>query len=419
MKAYNEYMDNISVSDTLHRRLVSCVAGTGPTRRPGMVRRYAAVFVCLAVILLGMLAVPQLLQHNVTPTSESTPPASQPGASISAPGTADEYALVLNKADRQSSAKTDISGHFWQELTSDELQAVFPGLPETYAVTATANFQGDGTLFNIDADAVSASGCTAYIQVAPGEVTPDYAIKGEVKTSEILGVAVTAGYFEGKRNTIYFASFMLDGTGYYVELTGGKAEKAELPALLDRIIGGGAADLDVLVPVIPELREDVLDLDAARADADFGAYLPATLPDGFLFESALRFVNQERNSLSALWIKGMGNIHWRISYPGEDDEARITSVADTLNYDLSLYPIPHADSVPDELREIVNDPIFRSEDLTLEAVQARAYEVSDAGDEPGCRMRFGVLYGDILVEINVKGATPGEIFKILQQLAKE
>lgn len=101
---------------------------------------------------------------------------------------------------------------------------------------------------------------------------------------------------------------------------------------------------------------------------------------------------------------------------GEDDEARITSVADTRNYDLSLYPIPHANSVPYELREIVNDPIFRSEELTLEAVQARAYEVLDAGDEPGCRMRFGVLYGDTLVEINVKGARPEAIVQILQEI---
>ncbi|HBD86427.1 MAG TPA: hypothetical protein DC001_03270, partial [Clostridiales bacterium] len=80
------------------------------------------------------------------------------------------------------------------------------------------------------------------------------------------------------------------------------------------------------------------------------------------------------------------------------------------------YPIPRGESVPRELWEIVNDPIFRIEDLTLEVVQARAYEVSDAGDISGPRMRFGVLYGDILVEINVKGASPEAVFEMLQQI---
>lgn len=34
----------------------------------------------------------------------------------------------------------------------------------------------------------------------------------------------------------------------------------------------------------------------------------------------------------------MSNIHWRVSPLEEDDKARITSVADTKNYDLALYP---------------------------------------------------------------------------------
>jgi hypothetical protein len=49
-------------------------------------------------------------------------------------------------------------------------------------------------------------------------------------------------------------------------------------------------------------------------------------------------------------------------------------------------------------------------------VQARAYETVDAGDEPGQRMRFSVLYGDILMELNVKGVPSEIIFEILQQI---
>ncbi len=116
------------------------------------------------------------------------------------------------------------------------------------------------------------------------------------------------------------------------------------------------------------------------------------------------------------WTKGMGYINWRVSLLEDHDKTRITSVADKKHYDLSLYPIPRADSVPDDLREIVDNPIFLSEELTLEVVQTRAYEISDAGDEPGHRMRFSVLYGDILVEISAKGVSPDAMVNILQQI---
>jgi hypothetical protein len=151
---------------------------------------------------------------------------------------------------------------------------------------------------------------------------------------------------------------------------------------------------------------------------DFGAYLPKTLPDGFVFEDSLRFINQERNSLSVNWTKGMGYINWRVSLLDDKDKTRITSVTDVKNYDLTLYPIPRADSVPDELRQIVDNPIFLIDELTLDTVRARSYEVSDSGDEKGPRMRFSVLYGDTLVELNVKGAAPEVMFQILRQIKK-
>ena len=92
---------------------------------------------------------------------------------------------------------------------------------------------------------------------------------------------------------------------------------------------------------------------------------------------------------------------------------------DKKNYDLSRYPIPRADSVPDELREIVNDPIFEAEELTLEAVYCRAYKVSDAGDTDGWRMRFSVRFGDVIVSVSAKGVEPEWIYQQLFHLRSE
>jgi hypothetical protein len=428
MKAYNEYMNKISVSDMLHQRLMSCAASPEPRRRPVMARRYAAAFACLAVVLIGIYAIPQLM-NNVTPMPGETPSVSQPSKDAPVSDASGKYTLYFNKADSQATDKIAIPGHFWQELTDEELKAVFPSLTETHNITATANFQSDecgASLFDIDAHAVSASGLKTYIQLAPGNVVLDYGFDVETKTSDVLGTAVTAGYFEtkpnskGLRNVIYFASFKLSGLGYYAELGGAEAEKEtlkeEFTMLIGALIKGGTADISVFHPAIPELRNDRLSLDEARTDADFGEYLPQNVPSRFTFESVVRFINQKSNYLSALWINGMGNIHWRVSPLEEDDKVRITSVADTKNYDLALYPIPRAESVPRELREIVENPIFRIEELALDTVRARTYEAQDTGDISGPRMRFSVLYGDTLVELNVKGASAEEIFDILQQI---
>lgn len=177
-----------------------------------------------------------------------------------------------------------------------------------------------------------------------------------------------------------------------------------------------SADYDTISKL--KSNYEFLNLDEAFADTDYGIYLPKNVPAGFSFESAIRFHDEERNCLSVLWTSGMDEIHWYVSKLEENDKARITTVADTKNYDLRLYLIPLAESVPDELYQIVDNPIFDIDDLTLEAVQARTYEVQDSGDVTGPRMNFSVLYGDTLVEISAKGATPEAIFNILRQINK-
>ncbi len=144
-----------------------------------------------------------------------------------------------------------------------------------------------------------------------------------------------------------------------------------------------------------------------------GELLPNELPEGFLFESALL----SDYGYSVLWSKGLEDINWKIRDYKEEYSNRITSVDDKKNYDLALYPIPRAESVPEELFEIVDDPIFRAEDLTLEAVKARAYKVDEIGDSKGYRMMFSVLYGKKLVTVISKGVSPEWLFECLSGLS--
>lgn len=116
------------------------------------------------------------------------------------------------------------------------------------------------------------------------------------------------------------------------------------------------------------------------------------LPEGFTEESIRRYKDQNNDYLSGLWTRG--------------------------NYNLALYPIPRAESVPEELREIVDNPIFDATELTLEAVYMRAYKVEDAGDIDGWRMVFSVKYGDVIVEIRTKGVEPEWVYEQLQMISK-
>ena len=167
MKVYNKYMDKISVSSTLHQKIMSR-ADARPKRWSIKIKRYTAAFACLAVVLLGVFTIPKLTQHNVTPTPGDSPSVLQPDSRSPITSVQNKYTLDFNRADRQAAANIYIPGHFWQELTAIEIKAVFPILKNTHDIKATANFQSDEngeTLFNIDANAISAAGLKTYIQL--------------------------------------------------------------------------------------------------------------------------------------------------------------------------------------------------------------------------------------------------------------
>lgn len=149
-----------------------------------------------------------------------------------------------------------------------------------------------------------------------------------------------------------------------------------------------------------------------------GKYLLAEGPEGFAAESVSYRRREGGGSLYAVWCRTgtYDEVDWRVSLYTEADAGRVTAAADTRNYDLSLYPIPRAESVPEELRQIVDHPIFSIDELTQEVVKRRAYCANDSGDTGGVRMNFGVLYGEVLVEVNAKGVSPEWLYEQLSAL---
>jgi hypothetical protein len=348
-----------------------------------------------------------------------------------------EVPLFYNEASSQPGLIDGKIGDqlFWHQLDSTQLRAIFPNVLEKEVVTATAIYKGDTSrLVEISAQVSSpgwsAKGLGMHVQIAKGEPLLCYRFDTETTPTDVNGTIVTAGIWVHPRSneTTYFASWKMGELGYYGELSDYEVTVGEAGEIFSRIvnliISGGEANWNALadpaaagIP-IPELLTRHVTLPEAQAESDFGSYIPGSVPEGFVYESGLRLIDQNSDMLQVSWSKGLDYLTWKVSAMRPKLRDRTTSVEERENYDLSLYPIPMAESVPEELRQIVDHPIFLYDEMTLNTIYARSrYIDNDQGDVAGYRTDFGVLLGDTLIEITAKGITPEKIWEMLQSVA--
>ncbi len=435
MKEYIAYMDGIAVDDALRARVLRSAAHfVKPRRRHAP--RYVAWTACAAVITLCVWGI----SSNKAPSAVPSPVPSAPitrSATVAAPSPTATPApsatpeaidpLILNRAEAQLSALIRIPGHFWYALTDEQRDVVLPGFD--FPIAATAHYSGEGELHHITAYEVDTNGQAATfgeyhtrteIVLAPGEIIDDIVYNYQPEMSDVCGITILAGVLDHDPDdgtAFYVASFKMDGIAYSVKLNDSEAGdrgKTRLTEIAGAIVRHGAPDLRILGdPVIPRLRDETLTLEEAYADPDFGAFIPREPPAGYTLESARRFLNQESDSLQVSWSLGYDYLTWSASVPTQYELDNIVGPEEREQYDLALYPIPHADTVPEELRQVVDNPVFRSEELTPEMIRARAYQLADKGDTPGWRMHFGVLYGDVIVQVSAKGLSPDRVYAML------
>jgi hypothetical protein len=281
---------------------------------------------------------------------------------------------------------------------------------------AHAVYHRDGTLFEVRA---YVNDHLFSIHVAEERIlrTSLIMIDEPIVMSMIHGVEVAAHYTGNHHE----ASFMLGSAAYLIQVFDGGGYQIQLMTeIVNRLILGGPADLSVLAdPEIPELRDEWFTLEEAYGDPEFGRYLPIplNLPPRFQFESAHRFMNQQQNGLMVHWnnshLRGLDYLHWNIQEVSDWHLERLVAPEETAKYDMSLYPIPWMDSMPEDIREFAVNPVFRMEELTLEVIRMRTQWVDGGrGDTPGYRMQFSVLLGDIVIELHANGLTPEEVWSL-------
>lgn len=391
-------------------------------------KKWVGLAACFCLILAAMVAVPGLFagtmplptEQNDFPIPDNTNPPvvtiqTEPALIWSA-----HYneAVSLVAADRAF-----IQGIFTEELNDAERMAVKPDRwYDGMDFSGYTIFDNYGNLLDVILTVNTPNPVT--VTITDYAFCGCYLLDGEATVS-VCGDTEYRIYQYAYGKQVTLGADAIIGELYFdfcVETTPEELEQARLDfqAVLEcfAFYTEGKPDLSTIVPdEIPELTEQMFEtLSEARSEPDFGRYLPLELPSRFSESVIRRFRFDESNYLSALWSRGLDDLSWVISPYRSADANRLTSVDELENYDLSLYPIPRADSVPEELREIVDDPIFEAEELTLEAVCRRAYKVQDAGDADGWRMRFSVRYGDVIVSVSSKGVEPEWLYEQLKNL---
>ena len=337
------------------------------------------------------------------------------------------WTLHFNEASSMLAANRPYyKGTFTETLTDAELDALLPSKDLT--CSGYARFDNYGNLLEVVMQAATTlPESPVNISLADYFFGFDYVLSGGEVVSVCNELEYRAYQYESG-NTVELSAYTIINDIYFafgMNVPQDDLDQAgeEFQRVLEcfACYEEGTPDLSVIVPEeIPELTEQMFDtLVEAQAEPDFGCYLPSELPAGFGDASIYRFKFQDSNFLTAMWSRGMDDLSWVVTPYTEAEAHRLTGVDDKKNYDLSLYPIPRADSVPDELREIVNDPIFEAEELTQEAVYCRAYKVDDAGDTDGWRMKFSVKYGDVIISVSTKGVEPEWLYQQLVNLLPE
>ncbi len=377
----------------------------------GVWTRWGVAAACVCVAATAVFAViPHYLPSDAP--SPDTPPASSVGDTlVPDPMVSPTYNVVTTMAAN----RLYIPGYFTEPLTEQELAAVTPRLsPPHTAYSGYAGFNGEGELVAVHLS-VPTTVADTTVAVTLGSTAKDYVLAAEPTTTMCNGVAFTLYEQAVSEDRIYLeAEAVIGGCDFLFETTATAQNLTAVKTNFELVLtcftayDEGKPALDaVTAEAIPEWYDRKLTLAQAQKDVDFGAYVPAQSPSGYAVESVRRYKDYRSDYLSILWCKGLNDVRWSVRRYTATDAARMTSVADKASYDMSLYSVPLADSVPNELWEIVQDPIFKADELTLAAVQARMCNGS---------MMFSVKYGDIVVEVNAQGVTPAWLYRQLIEL---
>jgi len=385
------------------------------------------------VVAIGLALVAAVVAAGVRLSrTDPVAPGTEPTTRSSTTSRPSGLTLAIGEATSVSITAVDMA-LFPASLSTDQITTVLPDLGVPLGGAAWYTMDGALSYVSVqqtttpdDASALASCGahyaCTTIDLSGSGAVPSDVIMAGnQALVTDVGGVPVASFWYAGDPGVRHYQSdFVVGGVAYRIALTGTDpaADAARLGAIVAAIIAGPPPDLAPLQhPDFPDLRNDDLTLVQAQGDPVFGAYIPSDPPAGWSFDSARRTHNPARNDLDATWTNGDGTLMISASAAGltPDVDARTVHPDEKAKYDLRLYPIPWSDSIPSNLWDVVQNPVFLPGEITSDVVAARVYTAGEP-DSGVPQAQFSVLYGDVLVYIDARGLDAEQLWAVVQQL---
>lgn len=440
MKQYESYMERQEVSASFHEKLLTLEP---PARRSGGWKRWGALAACCALIAgLGLWRL----------GSRQTPVREDPGTSAIS-GQEQPADDVPEITYRRETGGADAAialpaGSFHREIPAEQLASLFDREGESldsvlaalgwtdYALRGEAIYDGAGQLWLLTVTGQHPDGPEFTLELCPGELPPTCVVTPAQETAQVNGVSVSAWYGswdrdgDGKTEHVCESKFMAGDVGVHYENADapfaaqygsadgelGGAQKLNAMAV-GRIIGRGIELKGVMTAEnVPAWREESFStLNQARQEEEFAPYLPAENMPGYgEFYGRLSWQEGSYHDLFVRWSRGYDDVEVAVCRCPEKGYSTVDAAA-TEQYDVRLYDIPWSESVPEEYRDTVYDPVFRAEDMSFSVVQARTLYRNDTGEGRKASIRLGVLHPDgTVVRYTCKGLTAEQVWAMVE-----
>ena len=441
MKQYESYMERQEVSASFHEKLLTLEP---PARRSDGWRRWGMLAACC--VLAAGLGLWRLSPHQIScgdgsggsPVSEQDP---QPADAV-------PEITYRQETSGVAAAIALPDGSFTRELPAEQLAALLAREGESldsvlaalgwtdYALRGEAIYDGAGQLWLLTVTGQHPDGPELTLELCPGELPPTCVVTPAQETAQVNGASVSAWYSswdrdgDGKTEHVCRSEFMAGDVGVRYENVDapftarygstdgelGGAQKLNAMAV-GRIIGRGIELKGVMTAEnVPAWREESFSsLNQARQEVEFAPYLPTENMPGYgEFYGRLSWQEGGYNDLFVRWSRGYDDVEVAVCRCSQPQYA-LADVNAPEQYDVRRYDIPWSESVPEEYRDTVYDPVFRAEDMSFSVVQARTLYRNDTGEGRKASIRLGVLHPDgTVVRYTCKGLTAEQVWAMVE-----
>lgn len=155
-------------------------------------------------------------------------------------------------------------------------------------------------------------------------------------------------------------------------------------------------------------------LEQAHEQLPWGNWLPKSAPAATAYSNG----GIDSYALSICFLNQDYTKELRVSVQDYTEEmsAWFADPEKPETYDLRLYEIPYAESIPEEYFYTTQNSLFRAEEVTRQILEARLIPSDEPGDEKQYYGNLSVLYQDgFVVEYSSVNVSPEELYQIITE----